>query len=254
MGNARELEKLRKANNSRELHKQVKEMTGCKKSHQGTGCIKSRDGNILFEQEEIQKRWVEYIDELYDDNRGQQQSVYGRLGEGREILQEVVKHAIRQMKSGKAAGIDEITTEMLQALDSYEIGKITELCKVIYKTGNIPQELMNSIFIALPKKPKAMDCSQYRTISLRSHVMKVLLKIILNRNRNKMEAEIHRVDFDQRLELMEGFLIYELSWKNTWNAIEMFSFALLTSKKPSIKSNKKDDRVIKQHWNGWRKS
>ena len=78
------------------------------------------------------------------------------------------------MKSGKAAGIDEITTEMLQALDSYGIAKITELCNVIYKTGNIPQELMNSIFIALPKKPKAMDCSQYRTISLTSHVMKVL--------------------------------------------------------------------------------
>ena len=52
-GKCKESEKLRKANNSRKLHKQVKEITGCKKSHQGTGYIKSRDGNILFEQEEI---------------------------------------------------------------------------------------------------------------------------------------------------------------------------------------------------------
>ena len=87
--------------------------------------------------------------------------------------------------------VDEITTEMLQTLDSYGIGKKTELGNVIYKTGNISLKLMNSIFIALPKKPKTMDCSKHRTISLMSHVMKVLLKIILNRNRNKMEAEIN---------------------------------------------------------------
>ena len=139
-------------------------------------------------------------------NKEQQQSVYGRLGEGREILQEEVKHTIREMKSGKAAGINEITTEMFQALDSYGIGKITELCSLIYKTGNIPQELMNSIFIALPKKPKAMDCSQYRTISLTSRVMKVLLKVILNRNRNKMEAEINetRSGFRPKVGTREG--------------------------------------------------
>lgn len=201
-----EIESLEQTNQSRELHKRIKELTGCRKNNHRTGCIKSRDGNILFDQEEIQKRWVEYIGELYDDNRGQQHQEYARLGEGPELLQEEVKQAIRQMKNGKAAGIDEITTEMLKALDNYGIGKLTELCNVIYKSGNIPQELMNSIFIALPKKPRAMDCSQYRTISLTSHVMKVLLKIILNRNRNKIETEINEVQsgFRQKVGTREG--------------------------------------------------
>ena len=50
--------------------------------------------------------------------------------------------------------------------------------------------MAQSIFITIPKKPKALECSDFRTISLMSHVMKVLLKIILARNEKKVEAEI----------------------------------------------------------------
>ena len=55
-----------------------------------------------------------------------------------------------------------------------------------------------SIFIRLPKKSKATMCTEYRTLSLMSHILKILLKIILNRNRQKIEAEIS--------ELQSGFM------------------------------------------------
>ena len=44
--------------------------------------------------------------------------------------------------------------------------------------------------MTIPKKPKVLKCSDIRTISLMSHVMKALLKIILAHNKKKLEAEI----------------------------------------------------------------
>ena len=57
-------------------------------------------------------------------------------------------------------------------------------------TGVIPPELTKSIFIVLPKKPGATLCGLHRTISIMSHVVKILLKILMKRARNKIRPEI----------------------------------------------------------------
>ena len=59
----------------------------------------------------------------------------------------------------------------------------------------MPTDMKRSIFIALPKKPGAVDCEQHRTISLMSHLTKILLKIILLRIRNKLRPEIGEMQF-----------------------------------------------------------
>ena len=58
-----------------------------------------------------------------------------------------------------------------------------------------PTEMKHSVFITLPKKPKAMICTEYRTISLMSHVTKLLLKIIQIQQRmaNKIDKEVSRL-------------------------------------------------------------
>ena len=84
------------------------------------------------------------------------------------------------MKNGKATGSDEILTEMLKALDDRIVKAITKLCNIIYNTGYTPTELEKSIFISIPKKAKAQDCTEFRTISLMSHVTTILVKIIQN--------------------------------------------------------------------------
>ena len=71
---------------------------------------------------------------------------------------------------------------MLKALDDYGIIQLTHLLNIIYDTGYLPSDLLESVFITLPKKPKATECGEFRTISLMSHIMKLLLKIILKRN------------------------------------------------------------------------
>src|SRR5438034_10993935 len=94
--------------------------------------------------------------------------------DGPEILKDEVKFAIKQMKRNKACGPDNIYAELLQATDEFSVDKITEIAN---NSGNIPEDLSKSIFIALPKKPGATKCELHRTISLMSVVIKVILRI-----------------------------------------------------------------------------
>ena len=70
---------------------------------------------------------------------------------------------------------DGLSIELMEALEEYEIEKVTTLLNEIYDTGQIPIYMSRSIFIALPKKPGATDCELHRTISLMSHFTKLLL-------------------------------------------------------------------------------
>ena len=111
-----EIEKLEKHYKSREMHKKVKELS-LKKKSEAVGCIKDKNGNVLFGQEEIADRWVEYIKELYDDDREPMPQCAAIRGES--ILKEEVEKAINSMKNGKAVGPDNISTEALKALDQW---------------------------------------------------------------------------------------------------------------------------------------
>ena len=93
----------------------------------GGGSITDKDGKILFDQEEIDKRWVEYIKELYDDDQAPMPQF--EITSGQSILKEEVEKTIQSMKKGKAMGSDEISTEMPRALDDENIEVITNLCK-----------------------------------------------------------------------------------------------------------------------------
>uniref|UniRef100_A0A8D9BKL9 Reverse transcriptase domain-containing protein n=1 Tax=Cacopsylla melanoneura TaxID=428564 RepID=A0A8D9BKL9_9HEMI len=62
----------------------------------------------------------------------------------------------------------------------------------------IPKEWLKSTFITLPKKSNAKKCSDYRTISLMSHALKIFLRIIHNRIYTKLEAHISNTQFGFR--------------------------------------------------------
>ena len=97
------------------------------------------------------------------------------------------------MKDGEAAGTDELPAVVLKALDEHNIEMITSLCNITYSSVMIPAEMKHSLFITLLKKPKAMICTEFRTISLMSHVTKLLLKIIQQRMANKIDKEVSRL-------------------------------------------------------------
>ena len=133
-------------------------------------------------------RWVEYIKELYDDNR--EPLPQFTTATGQNILKEEVENVTHLMKNGKATGPDDLPAEALKSLDKHNIDIITTLCNIIYDTGYIPTELKQSIFVPIPKKPKAQNCTEYRIISPMSHVTKLLLMIIQVRITAKINKEV----------------------------------------------------------------
>ena len=120
--------------------------------------------------------------------------------EGPPILSSEIERALKKMKNGKAAGGDEITSEMLKALGDFGIDKLTLLFNKIYDTGFLPEEMLSSTFITLPKKPKANECGDDRTLSLMSHITKLLLRVIQERIYKKIDDEVGETQFGFRKE------------------------------------------------------
>ena len=140
------------------------------------------------------------------------------------------------MKIGKAAGEDGVTTEMLKALDDTGLKELTKLCNLIYESGKIPEDLLKSVFVTLLKKPKATKCNEYRTISLMSHVAKLLLRIIMERIKNKIEDEIsdNQNGFRKGKGTREGIFNMRTIGERYLEKQKAFTFASLTTKRHSI--------------------
>jgi len=171
------------------MHRKIKEISGHRPTAFSSGCIQSKEGNIITEKHKVLERWTEYLGELFKDDRGNKPTINKNL-DGPAILKSEVVSALKKMERNKAAGPDEIVTEMLTSLEDFGMEKLTELINKIYNSGEIPKDLSKSIFIALPKKPGAIACELHRTISLMSHVIKLILKIIMYRAQRKIRREI----------------------------------------------------------------
>ena len=89
----------------------------------------------------------------------------------------------------KSPGPDDIVTEMLVAAGDMGIAELTKLSNMMYIQGGFPSELNNYIFITMPKVNGSTKCEKHRTISLMSHITKLLLRIVINRIRGRMLQE-----------------------------------------------------------------
>ena len=94
------------------------------------------------------------------------------------------------MKSGKSPGLDGIPAELLKHTGEAGVKALHHLCTKIWDTCTWPDEWKLQEFVMLYKKGNAKECGNYRTIALISHASKVLLIIILNRMRIKVEQEL----------------------------------------------------------------
>ena len=78
----------------------------------------------------------------------------------------------------KASGGDGIPVERFQILKDDAVKVLHSICQQIWKTQQWPQDWKSSVFIPIPKKGNAKECSNYHTIALISHVSKVMLKVL----------------------------------------------------------------------------
>ena len=95
-----------------------------------------------------------------------------------DILECEVKWALESITTNKASGGDGIPVELFQILKDDAVKVLHSICHRIWKTKQWPQDWKRAIFIPIPKKGNAKECSNYRTIALISHASKGMLKIL----------------------------------------------------------------------------
>ena len=95
-----------------------------------------------------------------------------------DILECEVKWTLESITMNKASGGDGIPVELFQILKDDAVNMLHSICQQFWKTQQWPQDWKRSVFIPIPKKGNAKECSDYGTIARISHASKVMLKIL----------------------------------------------------------------------------
>ena len=101
-----------------------------------------------------------------------------------------IKLALGSIIMNKPSGGDGISVELFQILKDDAVKVLHSICQQIWKTQQWPQDWKRSVFIPMPKKGKAKECSNYSTIALISHASNVMLKILQARLQQYVNHEL----------------------------------------------------------------
>ena len=107
-----------------------------------------------------------------------------------DILECEVKWALESITTNNASGGDGIPVELFQILKDDAVKVLHSICQQIWKTQQWPQDCKRSVFIPIPKKGNAKECSNYRTVALISRASKVMLKILQARLQQYVNCEL----------------------------------------------------------------
>ena len=106
-----------------------------------------------------------------------------------DILEYEVKWALGSIITNKASGCDGIPVELFEILKDDAVKVPHSICQQIWKTQQWPQDWKRSVFIPIPKKGNAKECSNDRTIALISHASKLMLKVLQVRLQQYVNSE-----------------------------------------------------------------
>ena len=184
----KEIEENNRMGKTRDLFKKIRDTKGT--FHAKMSSIKDRNGMDLTEAEDIKKRWQEYTEELYKKDLHDPDNHDGVITDLQpDILECEVKWALESITMNKASGGDRIPVELFQILKDDAVKVLHSICQQIWKTQQWPQDWKRSVFIPIPKKGNAKECSNYCTVALISHVSKVMLKILQARLKQYVNHE-----------------------------------------------------------------
>ena len=181
------IETARASGNIKEMFEAIKTATG--PSIQTAGVLKKKDGTVIEDQDQKLNRWIEHYSELYGTEGTADHAYITNLPatatdhsldehpDSDEIIQ-----IIQSLRSGKAAGEDEIPAELLKAGIEPLAESILHLISACWSSKSVPQDFKNAKITTLYKnKGERGDCNNYRGISLLCVTGKVLARILLRR-------------------------------------------------------------------------
>ena len=143
--------------------------------------------------------WQEYTEALYKEdlyNPANHDGVITHLEPN--ILECKVKWVLETITMSKGSGGDGIPVELFQILKDDAVKVLHSICQQIWKTQLWPQDWKRSVFISIPKKGNAKECSNYHTIAFISLACKIILKILQARLQQYMNCELPDVQAEFR--------------------------------------------------------
>ena len=177
----------------------------------------------LTEAEDIKKRWQEYTEELYKKDLHDLENHDGGITHLEpDTLECKVKWALGSITMNKASRCDGIPVELFQILNDDAVKVLHSICQQMWKNQQWPQDWKRSVFIPVPKKGNAKECSNYCTVA-----SKVMLKILQGRLQQYMNWELPDVQLD--LEKAEEPEIKLLTSSKKQENSKKTSTALLTA-------------------------
>ena len=181
-------------NDSKTLYRIVRELSGTRSGSDNP--IKAKDGTTLASSGEQAKRWTEHFAEvlnqpvpatLFEFNQ-QEAAQQLDVSVADFTVQEVIK-AIAKQKNNKAAGVDEIPTELLKHGQDELAEKLTNVFNTIWHIEDVPDDWQQGVILPLPKKGCLSDCNNWRGITLMSVPGKTFCTVLLNR----LNSEVDRL-------------------------------------------------------------
>ena len=173
---------------TRDLFKKIRDTKGI--FHAKMGTIKDRNGTDLTEEEDIKKKWQEYTEELYKKDINDPDNYDGVITHLQpDILECEVKWASGSITTSITTG-DGIPAELFQILKDDVVKSAALNMASNSETQQWPQDWKRSVFIPIPKKGNAKECSNYCIIARISHASKVMLKILQARLQQYMNREL----------------------------------------------------------------
>ena len=156
--------------------------------------VKDKLGRQIVGEEQQRKRWEEYFEELL--NRPPPQNPPDILPaaqnldiESGTLTRDEIRTAIRQLKSGKAAGPDGIPCEALKADIETTVDMLYPLFENIWEVEEVPLDWKEGYLIKLPKKGDLSNCTNYRGIALLDVSRKVFYRVLHNRMKDEINTK-----------------------------------------------------------------
>ena len=190
---AEEAEQAAGSGNLKQLYDTTRKLSG--KYSKSERPVKDKEGKTIMAEEEQLNRWAEHFEELLNRpsplNPPDIQPAIADLPiSGDRPNREEIRKAIQKLKSGKAAGPDNIPAEALQADIDTTVEMLYPLFGKIWEEEEVPADWKEGYLIKLPKKGDLSKCSNYRGITLLSVPGKVFNRIILERMKEAVDPKL----------------------------------------------------------------
>ena len=165
-----------------------------------------------------------------------------------DTLECEVKWTLESITTNKASRGEGIPVELFQILKDNAVKVLHSICQQIWKTQQRSQNWKRSVFIPIPKKGSAKECSNYHTIALISYTSKVMLKILQVRLQQYVNHELPDVQagFRKGRGIKIKLLTSVGSSKKQESSRKTSISALLTMPKPLTLDHNKLWKILKE--------